>query len=122
MREKLKITCPCHFGLESVLKFEISKIGGENITVKDGRVSFEGGFDMVARANICLQTAERVLIELAEFQARTFEELFQGVKRIPLEDFIGMKDAFPVKGHSLNSELHSVPDCQSIIKVSYRLV
>lgn len=116
MREKLKITCPCHFGLESVLKFEISKIGGENITVKDGRVSFEGGFDMVARANICLQTAERVLIELAGFQARTFEELFQGVKRIPLEDFIGMKDAFPVKGHSLNSELHSVPDCQSIIK------
>ena len=50
LREKLKITCPCHFGLESVLKFEISKIGGENITVKDGRVSFEGGFDMVARA------------------------------------------------------------------------
>lgn len=113
---RLKITCPCHFGLESVLKFEAGKIGGENITVTDGRVSFEGDFHTVARANICLSTAERVLIELAEFHAETFEQLFQGVKRIPLEEFLGIKDAFPVKGHSLNSELHSVPDCQSIIK------
>lgn len=113
---KLKLVCPCHFGLESVLKFEVNKIGGENISVKDGRVSFEGGFDMLARANICLATAERVLIQLAEFRALTFEELFQGVKRIPFEHFIGMKDAFPVKGHSLSSKLHSVPDCQSIIK------
>ncbi len=112
----LKLTCPCHFGLESVLKFEASKIGGKNITVKDGRVSFEGGADILARANICLSTAERVLIELAEFRAETFEELFQGIKKIPLEQFIGIKDAFPVKGHSLNSTLHSVPDCQSIIK------
>lgn len=116
MKEKLKITCPCHFGLESVLKFEAAKIGGENITVRDGRVSFEGGFDLVARANICFSAAERVLIELAEFRAESFEELFQGVKKIPLEDYIGIKDAFPVKGYSLNSELHSVPDCQSIIK------
>ncbi|MCM1226726.1 MAG: class I SAM-dependent RNA methyltransferase [Clostridium sp.] len=116
MNNRLKLTCPCHFGLESVLKFEANKIGGENITVRDGRVSFEGGFDMLARANICLSTAERVLIELAEFKAVTFEELFQGVKKIPLEEFIGAKDAFPVKGHSLNSALHSVPDCQSIIK------
>ena len=91
MKEKLKITCPCHFGLESVLKFEVTKIGGENITVKDGRVSFDGGFDLLARANISLSTAERVLIELAEFHAETFEELFQGVKKIPLENFIGIK-------------------------------
>ncbi len=116
MTNKLKFSCPCHFGLESVLKFEVNKIGGENITVRDGRVSFEGGFELAARANICLATAERVLIELAEFHAESFEELFQGVKKIPLENFIGIKDAFPVKGHSLNSELHSVPDCQSIIK------
>ena len=116
MNEKIKLTCPCHFGLESVLKFEINKIGGENITVTDGRVSFEGGSEMIARANICLASAERVLIELAKFNAKTFEELFQGIKKIPLENFIGIKDAFPVKGHSLNSKLHSVPDCQSIIK------
>ena len=49
MDNKLKLTCPCHFGLESVLKYEVNKIGGENITVRDGRVSFEGGFDMAAR-------------------------------------------------------------------------
>ena len=116
MDNKLKLTCPCHFGLESVLKYEVNKIGGENITVRDGRVSFEGGFDMAARANICLSTAERVLIELSEFRAVTFEELFQGVKKIPFENFIGIKDTFPVKGHSLNSTLHSIPDCQSIIK------
>lgn len=116
MNSKFKFTCPCHFGLESILKFEIGKIGGENITVTDGRVSFEGDFSLLARANICLSTAERVLIELARFRAVTFEELFSGVKNIPLEDFIGIKDAFPVKGHSLNSKLRSVPDCQSIVK------
>ena len=114
--DRMKITCPCHFGLESVLNFEVNRIGGENMTVRDGRVSFEGGADILARANLCLATAERVLIELAEFKAYTFEDLFQGVKKIPFENFIGMKNAFPVKGHSLDSKLHSVPDCQSIIK------
>jgi len=116
MNNKLKITCPCHFGLESVLKFEITKIGGENITVRDGRVSFEGGYDLVARANICLSTAERVLIELAEFYADESQQLFDGVKNIPFENFIGIKDAFPVKGHTLNSELRSVSVTQSVIK------
>ena len=113
---KLKFSCSCHFGLESVLSFEIKKIGGEDITVSDGKVNFTGDFSTLARANICLSTAERVLIVLNEFRATTFEELFQGVKSIPLEDFIGREDSFPVKGYSLNSVLHSVPDCQSIIK------
>ena len=112
----MKITCPCLFGLESVLSYEIKKIGGENLTVSDGRVSFEGGFDMVAKANLWLSTAERVLIELSDFSATSFEELFVGVKNIPFEEFIGENDRFPVKGHSINSKLHSVPDCQSIIK------
>lgn len=113
---KFRLSCPCHFGLESVLNFEIKKIGGENITVSDGKITFDGDENMVAKANICLATAERVLIELATFKATTFEELFQGVKKIPLESFIGKDDAFPVKGHCLNSQLHSVPDCQKIIK------
>lgn len=113
---KFRLSCPCHFGLESVLNFEIKKIGGENITVSDGKITFDGDESMVAKANICLATAERVLIELATFKATTFEELFQGVKKIPLESFIGKNDAFPVKGHCLNSQLHSVPDCQKIIK------
>lgn len=114
--EKIRMCCPCHFGLESVLNFEIKKLGGENISVTDGKISFDGDFFTLARANLRLSTAERVLIELGCFSARSFEELFQNVKALPLEDFIGEKDAFPVKGHSLNSQLHSVPDCQKIIK------
>ena len=116
MDNSIRLSCPCHFGLESVLKYEVAKIGGENISVNEGKVSFTGDESILARANICLSTAERVMIELAEFKATTFEELFQGVKSIELERWISMKDAFPVKGYSLNSTLHSVPDCQAIIK------
>lgn len=114
--DKIRICCPCHFGLESVLKFEVTKLGGEEITVSDGKVTFSGGVEMVARANICLSTAERVLIELGSFRAMTFEQLFEGTAALPLEQFIGKTDAFPVKGHSINSKLHSIPDCQRIIK------
>lgn len=114
--ERLKLVCTCHFGLESVLKFEVNKIGGEDISVSDGRVSFYGGEELVSRANLCLATAERVLIELGEFDAYSFEDLFEGVKKLPWEDYISKSDAFPVKGHSLDSQLHSIPDCQAIIK------
>ncbi|MCQ2464783.1 MAG: class I SAM-dependent RNA methyltransferase [Oscillospiraceae bacterium] len=113
---RYKISCPCHFGLESVLTFEAKKIGAENVTADNGRVTFEGDMSIVARANICLSTAERVLIQLAEFKALSFEDLFQGVRSIPFEEFIGKTEAFPVKGYSLNSQLRSIPDCQSVIK------
>ena len=116
MDNMIRMCCPCHFGLESVLKYEITKIGGTDLSVNDGRISFSGDANVPARANLCVATAERVLIQLAEFRAVTFEELFQGVKNIELERYIGKNDAFPVKGYSLNSALHSVPDCQSIIK------
>ncbi|MCR5110160.1 MAG: class I SAM-dependent RNA methyltransferase [Ruminococcus sp.] len=112
----IRLCCPCHFGLESVLKYEIQKIGGTDLKVSDGKISFTGDENIVARANLCLSTAERVFIELIEFKATTFEELFQGVRAIELERYIGEHDAFPVKGYSLNSTLHSVPDCQSIVK------
>lgn len=98
------------------MKYEIQKIGGTDLRVSDGKISFTGDENIVARANLCLSTAERVLIELIEFKATSFEELFQGVKAIELERYIGKDDAFPVKGNSLDSALHSVPDCQSIIK------
>lgn len=71
---------------------------------------------MLARANMGSRYSERILIHLGTFPARTFEELFQGVKSLPWERWIGKEDAFPVKGRSLNSKLHSLPDCQSIIK------
>lgn len=116
MNDSIRLCCPCHFGLESVLKYEIQKIGGTDLKVSDGKISFSGDENILARANICLATAERVMIELLEFKATTFEELFQGVRSIAFEQYIGRDDAFPVKGYSLNSTLHSVPDCQSIIK------
>ena len=113
---ELTYIAPCHFGLESVLAGELKRMGAQAVTPDNGKVEFSGGMDMMARANINLRTAERVLIKLASFPAKSFEELFQGVKTIPLEDFIGKKDAFPVKGWSLNSQLHSIPDCQAIVK------
>ena len=116
MSNTMRLCCPCHFGLESVLKYEITKIGGTDLKVSDGKISFTGDENVMARANLCLSTAERVLIELIEFRAESFEELFQGVRAIELERYIGVNDAFPVKGYSLDSTLHSVPDCQSIIK------
>lgn len=116
MENKLRMCVPCHFGLESVLAYEIKKIGGENLTTTDGKISFEGGFDVLAKANLWIATGERVLIELGSFRAESFEQLFDGVMNLPLENFIGREDAFPVKGHALNSKLHSIPDCQKIIK------
>lgn len=112
----LTFIAPCHFGLESILAGELKRMDALDVKADNGRVTFKGDFNMLARANICLRTAERVLIKLGEFNAYSFEELFQGVKAINLEDFIGKKDAFPVKGYSLNSKLYSVPDCQAIIK------
>lgn len=114
--DKLKISCPCLFGLESVLTGEIKKMGAENITAEDGRVTFEGDFSDAAKANLRLRTAERVQIIVAEFEARSYEELFQGTLAAPWEMFIGRKDSFPVKGRTVKSQLHSMSDCQSIIK------
>ena len=107
---------PCHFGLESVLSGELKRMGAQNVAAIDGRVSFTGDFSILARANLNLRTAERVLLCLGEFEARSFTELFDQVRQLPFEEFIGKHDAFPVKGHSVHSQLHSVPDCQSIIK------
>ena len=116
MNEKIKFSAPCHFGLEKVLKFEVTRAGGENITIQDGRVYWEGNFETLAKTNIQLSTAERVQIVLAQYQAKTFEELFEGMAKAELENFIGKEDAFPVKGHSIDSQLTSIPACQKILK------
>ena len=112
----IEYIAPCLFGLESVLAGEVKRMGGEDVKVSDGKVEFSGDINLLARANLTLRTAERVLIKLGEFSARSFTELFDNVKALPLEQFIGKKDAFPVKGYALHSTLHSVPDCQKIIK------
>lgn len=112
----IRFSAPCHFGLEKVLRFEVTRIGGKDISVQDGRVSWAGDFTTLARANLELSVAERVQILLAEYQATTFEELFDGMFNVPLENYIGAEDAFPVKGHSVNSTLQSIPACQKILK------
>ncbi len=111
-------TCsvPCLFGLEGVAAQELRRLEMRDVRGENGRVLFTGSFQDIIRANLWLRTGERVLLRLAAFPARTFEELFQGVLHTPLEAFIPKDGAFPVKGHCLNSQLHSVPDCQAIIK------
>ena len=107
---------PCLLGLEKLVGDEIRRLGLKDVQVENGRVLFSGEARDMAKANICLRTGERVLIVLADFPAKTFEELFQGVYHANLEDFIPKDGSFPVKGHCLNSQLMSVPDCQAIVK------
>ena len=114
--EQFRFACPCNFGLESVLSGELKRMGMEKVTAADGRVDFTGTVEALAQANLWLRTAERVLVVLGSFRASSFTQLFDQVEKLPFEAFIGKNDRFPVKGWSLNSQLHSVPDCQSIIK------
>ena len=113
---KNEYAVPCLFGLEGLAGDELRRLDMENVRVENGRVLFSGDGLALARANVCLRTGERVLIVLADFKATTFEELFQGVYRANLEDYIPRDGVFPVKGHCLNSQLMSVPDCQAIVK------
>ena len=112
----LLMTAPCLLGLEGLVADELRFMEAENVLAENGRVFFEGDEAMLARANINSRFAERILIVLDRFKAETFEELFQAVKALPWSEFIGSSDTFPVKGYSINSTLHSVPDCQKIIK------
>lgn len=106
----------CLFGLEKFVGEEIDALGYKRIETIDGRVTFEGGIEAIARCNMWLRCAERVYIKMGEFSAATFTELFDGTKALPWESWIGRDDAFPVKGHSIRSALTSIPDCQSIVK------
>ena len=111
-----EFSVPCLFGLEGIAGDELRRLNMENVRVENGRVLFSGDETAIARANLNLRTGERVLLVLADFEAKTFEQLFQGVYRSELEAFIPKDGNFPVKGHCLNSQLMSVPDCQAIIK------
>lgn len=110
------LTVPTFFGTEAILAHYIRALGYETADVTDGKVTFEGDWEAVALANINLRVGERVLIQLAQFRAESFEELFDGVFNINWQDFIQADCAFPVKGSSLKSTLSSVPACTSIIK------
>ena len=112
-----ELIAPCHFGLEAVLKKEILDLGYKISLVEDGRVTFIGDDEAICRANVFLRTAERVLLKAGSFKAETFEELFQGTRNIPWEDFIPEDGKFWVaKASSIKSKLFSPSDIQSIMK------
>lgn len=112
-----ELIAPCHFGLEAVLKREIYNLGYEIKLVEDGRITFEGDAEAICRGNIFLRTTERVLLKVGKFKATTFEELFQGIKTLPWEEYIPANGKFWVtKASSIKSKLFSPSDIQSIVK------
>lgn len=115
--EKLEYIVPCHFGLEAVLKREITDLGLEITCVEDGRVTFAGDRQALCRANVFLRSAERVLIKIGSFHAESFEELFQGTRALPWEAYIPKDGRFWVaKAASVKSKLFSPSDIQSVMK------
>ena len=114
--DNFEIVVPTLFGLEAFTAKEIRWLGYETTSVEDGRVTFSGSYKDAYRANLWLRTGERVLIKAAEFEAVSFEELFEKTKAVDWSRFLSKNSAFPVKGHSAKSQLASVRDCQAIIK------
>jgi len=113
---ELEFCIPCLFGLESLCADELKRLDMNNVRTENGRVLFSGGKNDIAKSNINIRTGERILLTAGETKANTFDELFEGVRAMPWENYIPADGAFPVKGHSLGSKLHSIPDCQKIVK------
>ncbi len=114
--DKFEIIIPCIFGLEALVARELKWLGYETHSVEDGRVTFIGDLEAVARANIWIRCGERVLIKVGEFTALSFEELFEKTKALDWSRWLEKNAAFPVKGFCLKSTLASMRDCQAIIK------
>ncbi len=114
--ENFEIIIPTVFGLEAFTSREVKALGYETTQVEDGRVTFSGNPEAVCRANLWIRTGERILIKIAEFEAKTFDELFEGTKAVDWSVWIGKDCAFPVTGYCLKSKLASTRDSQAIIK------
>ncbi|NLY82229.1 MAG: class I SAM-dependent RNA methyltransferase [Clostridiales bacterium] len=113
---RIELIATTTFGLEAVVKREIENLGYKILASENGKITFLGDEFAIARANLWLRCADRVLVKMAEFTAETFEDLFQFTKGLPWEEWIPIDGEFPVAGTSLKSTLHSVPACQSIVK------
>lgn len=116
MNQELQFVIPALMGVESTVAYELKKLGIPNVRAENGRVLCSGSMADIPRININLRTGARLLISLGTFKALSFEELFQGTLALPWEDFVAKDGQFPVKGYTINSQLHSVPSCQAIIK------
>ena len=113
---ELQFTIPTLFGLEGVCADEVRRLNLLQVKAENGRVLCTGSAADLPRLNLNIRTGERVLLTLATFPARDFDALFEGTRALPWERFIPKNGQFPVKGHCLNSALHAVPACQSIVK------
>lgn len=114
--ETFRMAAPCLLGVEGLVARELRDMGAQQVQAENGRVLFAGDARMLARANLCSRFSERIQVLLGTFPAASYDQLFEGVKALPWEQWIGRQDRFPVKGRVLSSQLHSVPDCQKIIK------
>ncbi|HZK44381.1 MAG TPA: THUMP domain-containing protein, partial [Syntrophomonadaceae bacterium] len=115
---KIEIIATCAFGIEAIVGYELKDLGYTDLTTENGRVTFTAGLEAVADCNLWLRSAERVLIKMGEFEALSFEELFENTKILPWADWLPADAEFPVSGKSINSQLFSVSDCQAIVKKS----
>lgn len=113
---KIELIATATFGLEAVVAREVKELGYEDMMVEDARVTFAGDEAAVCRANLWLRSADRVLLKMGEFKALSFDELFEKTKALPWPDWLPENAVFPVQGKSIKSQLHSVPDCQAIVK------
>ena len=117
MEKGYTLISPCFFGVEKMLANEIKSLGFEIVKTEDGRVTYKTDEYGIAKANIWLRCAERVHLKVAEFEAKSFDELFEGTKRINWAKYIPYGAQFPItKASSIKSKLHSIPDIQSIVK------
>jgi len=113
---RIELIATATFGLEAVVAREVKELGYEDMMVENARVVFAADEAAICRSNLWLRTADRVLVKMGEFQALTFEELFERTSALPWPDWLPENAAFPVEGKSVKSRLHSVPDCQAIVK------
>lgn len=114
--DKIELIATTAFGLESIVADELKKLGYDNLQVKNGRIDFTADATAIARCNLWLRSADRLLIKMGEFEAVTFDELFEKTRALPWTNWITRDDAFPVEGKSISSKLFSVSDCQAIVK------
>ncbi len=116
MKQNINYIATAAFGLESVVANELKQLGYTDLQTQNGRVSFQAGIEAIARCNLWLRSADRLLINVGEFEARTFDELFEQTKALPWTEWLPVNACFPVEGKSIQSQLFSVPDCQAIVK------
>lgn len=113
---KINLIATAAFGIEAIVGRELKWLGYEDQLVENGKVTFSADEAAICKTNIWLRSADRVLLKMGEFKALSFEELFEGTKALPWEDWLPENAEFPVEGKSIDSKLSSVPDCQAIVK------